>query len=54
MEEIRKYNELDLDRFNPLSPTVRISKVIDVTETIKGITKSEWEIIKIIIDDRFI
>nr|DAS27431.1 MAG TPA: hypothetical protein [Caudoviricetes sp.] len=44
---------LDLECFNLLSPEVRFKKVIDLIENIREITKSEWEIIKIVIDDRF-
>lgn len=49
----KKDNELDLENFNSKSPEVRFSKIIDLVGIIQEITKSEWEIIKIVIDDRF-
>lgn len=49
----RKDNKLDLENFNSISPEVRFNKIIDLVEIIQEITKSEWEIIKIVIDDRF-
>lgn len=49
----KKDNELDLENFNSKSPEVRFSKIIDLVGIIKEITKSEWEIVKIVIDDRF-
>lgn len=51
--EEKKDNELDLENFNSKSPEVRFSKIIDLVGIIQEITKSEWEIIKIVIDDRF-
>lgn len=51
--EEKKDNELDLGNFNSKSPEVRFSKIIDLVGIIQEITKSEWEIIKIVIDDRF-
>lgn len=49
----KKDNELDLENFNSKSPEVRFNKIIDLVGIIKEITKSEWEIVKIVIDDRF-
>ncbi len=49
----KKDNELDLKNFNSKSPEVRFSKIIDLVGIIQEITKSEWEILKIVIDDRF-
>lgn len=49
----KKDNELDLEKFNSKSPEVRFNKIIDLVGIIKEITKSEWEIVKIVIDDRF-
>lgn len=49
----RKDNKLDLENFNSISPEVRFNKIIDLVGIIQEITKSEWEIIKIVIDDRF-
>lgn len=49
----RKDNKLDLENFNSKSPEVRFNKIIDLVEIIQEITKSEWEIVKIVIDDRF-
>lgn len=51
--EEKKDNELDLENFNSKSPEVRFSKIIDLVGIIQEITKSEWEIVKIVIDDRF-
>lgn len=51
--EEKKDNELDLENFNSKSPEVRFNKIIDLVGIIQEITKSEWEIIKIVIDDRF-
>lgn len=49
----KKDNELDLENFNSKSPEVRFCKIIDLVGIIQEITKSEWEILKIVIDDRF-
>lgn len=49
----KKDNELDLENFNSKSPEVRFNKIIDLVGIIQEITKSEWEILKIVIDDRF-
>ena len=49
----KKDNELDLENFNSKPPEVRFSKIIDLVGIIQEITKSEWEILKIVIDDRF-
>jgi hypothetical protein len=49
----KKDNELDLENFNSKSPEVRFIKIIDLVGIINEITKSEWEIVKIVIDDRF-
>ena len=49
----KKDNELDLENFNSKSPEVRFIKIIDLVGIIQEITKSEWEILKIVIDDRF-
>jgi hypothetical protein len=49
----KKDNVLDLENFNSKSPEVRFIKIIDLVGIIQEITKSEWEILKIVIDDRF-
>lgn len=49
----KKDNELDLENFNSKSPEVRFNKIIDLVGIIQEITKSEWKIVKIVIDDRF-